>query len=399
MTIPAVLDPDSIVIRNLPECRAAAEERFNLAAWPVRTDEAWRFADLKRNAIEGFTGAATVKLERSGPWDGVEVLDLDSGLARYGDLFGPAIEEALGSLGSARHLAWGLKSDSFAGECWVVGADQKIDTPLVAKVRASGQGHAGLLNLLLVRKGGSVTIWEDLTSGVEDSVFVVNGTVIIAEDGAEVTLVGSQELSASSKLVNCVHVVPGTGAKLRDFRLNLGAQWVRQEVSSDFRRSGGHCELFGLSIAGAGEEVDQRTLQAHVAGGIHSNLLYKNALFGDARSIFSGMIRVDHGAHQTDAYQSCRNLLLSEDAEANAMPGLEINADQVRCSHGSTCGQIDPEEVFYLRARGIPESAARHLVTFGFAHDIVSRVGNDWLEEQLDARVEARLLQLRGQSS
>jgi Fe-S cluster assembly protein SufD len=128
-------------------------------------------------------------------------------------------------------------------------------------------------------------------------------------------------------------------------------------------------------------------------------LLYKNALFGDARSIFSGLIRVDHGAHQTDSYQSCRNLLLSEDAEANAMPGLEINADQVRCSHGSTCGQIDPEEVFYLRARGIPESAARHLVTFGFAHDIVSRVGNEWLEEQLDARVEARLLQLRAQSS
>jgi Fe-S cluster assembly protein SufD len=268
---------------------------------------------------------------------------------------------------------------------------------LVIGGRISGHGHAGLLNLVLVRKGASVTFWEDLASGGTDSIYLVNGTVIVAEEGAEVVFAGSQELSSSSKLVNCVHVAPGAHAKVRDLRLNLGAEWVRQEVTTELHHPGAHCELFGLSLAGAGEEVDQRTLQSHVSGGIHSNLLYKNALFADARCIFSGLIRVDAGAHQTDAYQACRNLLLSEEAEANAMPGLEINADQVRCSHGSTCGQIDPEEVFYLRARGIPEAAARHLVTYGFAHDIVSRAGNEWLEEQLDARVESRLLSLRDQ--
>jgi Fe-S cluster assembly protein SufD len=399
MTIPAVLDPDSVVIRSLPECRAAAEERFNLRAWPSRTDETWRFADLKRHTVEGYSNPVPFRVEHKGPWDSVEILDLDTALSRHGDVFGPVIEETLGSLGSARHLAWGLKSEALAGECWVVPEGRKIADPLVASYRASGHGHAALLNLVLVRKGASVILWEDISSTVGDSVFVVNGTVVIAEEGAEVILAGSQELSPSSKLVNCLHVAPGARAKLRDLRLNLGAEWVRQEITTDLRHAGAECELFGLSLAGAGEEVDQRTLQAHAAGGIHSNLLYKNALFADARSIFSGLIRVDPGAHQTDAYQACRNLLLSEDAEANAMPGLEINADQVRCSHGSTCGQIDPEEVFYLRARGIPEAAARHLVTFGFAHDIVSRAGNEWLEEQLDARVEARLLALRGQST
>ncbi len=393
--IPAVLDPDSVVIRSLPECRASAEERFNLAAWPTRNDQTWRFADLKRNTVEGFAAAASVSLERLGPWDQVSRLDLDTALQLHGNLFGPAIEENLGSLGAARHLAWGLKSENFGGECWVIGEGQRLETPLSLGVRASGHGHAAWLNLVLVKSGSSAIIWENLSSATGDSVYLVNGTVLVVEDGADVTFVGSQELSGTSKLVNCLHVVPGAEAKVRDIRVNLGAEWVRQEVSASLAAAGAKCELFGLSLAGAGDEIDQRTLQAHASGGIYSNLLYKNALFGDARSIFSGLIRVDAGAHQTDAFQSCRNLLLSEDAEANAMPGLEINADQVRCSHGSTCSQIDPEEVFYLRARGIPEAAARHLVTLGFAHDIVSRVGNEWMEEQLSAKVEARLLAIQ----
>jgi len=397
MTIPAVLDLDSVVIRSLPELRAAAEERFNLASWPTRKDQTWRFADLKRNSIEGFPAPARLAVEKSGPWDAVSRLDLDTALERHGDVFGRAIEESLGSLGSARHLAWGLKSENLTGECWIVGEGQKLDAPLVANVRASGQGHAALLSLVWVKRGASAIIWEDLGSAVGDSVFIVNGTVVVVEDGAEVTFVGSQELSQTSKLVNCLHVVPGAQSKVRDVRINLGAQWVRQEVSAALGQAGADCELFGLSLAGAGEEVDQRTLQAHEAGGVHSNLLYKNALFANSRSVFSGLIRVDHGAHQTDAFQSCRNLLLSDEAEANSMPGLEINADQVRCSHGSTCGQIDPEEVFYLRARGIREEAARHLVTFGFAYDILSRVGNEAIEEQLSARVESRLFALREQ--
>jgi Fe-S cluster assembly protein SufD len=397
MTMPAVLDPDSLVIRSLPECRAAAEERFNLASWPTRNDQEWRFSDLRRNSVDGFAASAVLSTGRQGPWDAVEILDLDTALLRHGERFGPAIEESLGSLGAARHLAWGLKSENFRGECWVIGEDQRLDVPLQLDVRAAGPGHAAWLSLVLVRRGASAVIWEHLSSAVGDAVYLVNGTIVVVEEGAEVKLVGSQELSASSKLVNCVHVIPGANAKVRDVRVNLGAEWVRQEVSASLGARGADCELFGLSLAGAGEEIDQRTLQAHVSGGIHSNLLYKNALFADARSIFSGLIRVDSGAHQTDAFQSCRNLLLSEEAEANAMPGLEINADQVRCSHGSTCGQIDPEEVFYLRARGIPEAAARHLVTLGFANEIIGRIGNDSVEERLSARVEARLLALRDQ--
>ena len=122
-----------------------------------------------------------------------------------------------------------------------------------------------------------------------------------------------------------------------------------------------------------------------VGGGprVTSDLLYKNALYGQARSVFSGLIIVDEGAHYTDAYQTCRNLFMSEDAEANSMPGLEINADDVKCSHGSTSAAISEEEIFYLRARGIDPVRARQLIARGFSVEVIGRLGDEKVEEMV----------------
>src|SRR5690606_29817012 len=120
-----------------------------------------------------------------------------------------------------------------------------------------------------------------------------------------------------------------------------------------------------LAVAEGVQEMDCRTRQIHHRPQTFSNLLFKNVLFDRARTIFSGLIFVEEGAHFTDAYQTCRNLLLSDEAEAMALPGLEINADQVKCSHGSTSGPLSDEEVYYLRSRGLPEDAARHLLALG----------------------------------
>ena len=111
------------------------------------------------------------------------------------------------------------------------------------------------------------------------------------------------------------------------------------------------------------------------------NLLYKNALYDKSKTTFAGMIKVEEGAHFTDAYQTCRNLLMSEECEANSLPGLEIKADQVKCSHGSTSNPVAEEELFYLMSRGIEEAVSRQLVTFGFVKDAVDRLENEKLEE------------------
>ncbi|HRQ91105.1 MAG TPA: SufD family Fe-S cluster assembly protein, partial [Bacteroidia bacterium] len=121
-----------------------------------------------------------------------------------------------------------------------------------------------------------------------------------------------------------------------------------------------------------------------------SDLLFKNALYDRSRTIFSGLIQVQPGAHHTDSYQSCRNLLGSDEAEANAMPGLEIDADQVKCSHGSTSGTISDDEIFYLRARGIPADAARRMISLGFLNEAIARLEGEEIRRSLFDRVERK---------
>jgi Fe-S cluster assembly protein SufD len=123
--------------------------------------------------------------------------------------------------------------------------------------------------------------------------------------------------------------------------------------------------------------------------------LYKNSLYDESRTIFSGLIFVDEGAHRTDAYQTCRNLLMSNTCEANSMPGLEINADDVKCSHGSTSAQISDEEIFYLRARGIDSDTARQLIARGFSIEVISRLNHDATEAYVLGFLDEKFSQLK----
>ena len=133
-----------------------------------------------------------------------------------------------------------------------------------------------------------------------------------------------------------------------------------------------------------------RTLQDHVSPHTASDLLYKNALDGRARCTFGGLIRVEPHAHFTDAYQKVRNLLLSDDSEANSMPGLEILADNVRCTHGATSGQINEDEMFYLRSRGITPAVARQLLVKGFLNEVVARLQHPAIADHLHGLIEEK---------
>jgi Fe-S cluster assembly protein SufD len=149
--------------------------------------------------------------------------------------------------------------------------------------------------------------------------------------------------------------------------------------------------MLALTVAQGEQEFDQRTLQSHQAPNTGSNLLYKNALLDRARTIFSGLIIVDPGAQKTDAYQSNRNLLLSDEAESNALPGLEIQANDVRCTHGATSGHVDAEQMFYLESRGIAPLAARELLVFGFFEEVLAKLENEALRSVLRESIKANL--------
>jgi Fe-S cluster assembly protein SufD len=151
--------------------------------------------------------------------------------------------------------------------------------------------------------------------------------------------------------------------------------------------------MLALTAANGEQEFDQRTLQSHQAPNTGSNLLYKNALLDRARTIFSGLIIVDPEAQKTDAYQSNRNLLLSDEAESNSLPGLEIQANDVRCTHGATSGHVDAEQMFYLESRGIPPAAARELLVFGFFEEVLAKIESEALRSRLREAIKTKLVE------
>ena len=179
-------------------------------------------------------------------------------------------------------------------------------------------------------------------------------------------------------------------ASAMSLNLHLGGRYSRFESLSRLIGEGARSDLLAVAVATGEQEFDARTLQDHQTPHTSSDLLYKNALDGRARCTFGGLIRVEPHAHFTDAYQKVRNLLLSDDAEANSMPGLEILADNVRCTHGATSGQIEEEELFYLRSRGIPLAVAQRLIVTGFLDEVIQRLNQPAIAAHLHRLIEEK---------
>jgi len=192
-----------------------------------------------------------------------------------------------------------------------------------------------------------------------------------------------QNWNRSTLSIQMHNTIVARDAAVKNLHVHLGARHARTESVSRLTGEGARSEMLAVTAASGTQEFDQRTLQDHQAPGTSSDLLYKNALNGASRSIFSGMIRVEPGAHHTDAYQKVRNLLLSDNAQANSLPGLEILADNVRCTHGATSGAINPDELFYLQSRGIPPREARQMLVHGFLQEVIGRLRIPVLSEYL----------------
>ena len=185
-------------------------------------------------------------------------------------------------------------------------------------------------------------------------------------------------------------MITGRAASVRSLAVNIGGSHYRSENQSLIRGEGSDVQMFSLSVTDREQEVDQRTLQSHLAPHATSNLLYKNALIDHSRTIFSGLIKVAEDAQKTDAYQSNRNLLISPTAEANSLPGLEIQANDVRCTHGSTTGQLDESELFYMLARGIRPALARELLVFGFFEEVIAQIENEELAANIRELIQKK---------
>jgi len=256
--------------------------------------------------------------------------------------------------------------------------------------------HSQIPHTLIVTEANShVRVLETFQSVDKEPCLVIAMNDLITADGSKLDYVAVQNLSQNSKMIQLGTTTVAKDARAKSFTLNIGAEWARNESYSSLIGEGAHSDMLSVNIPFGIQEFDQRTFQHHVSRGAYSDLLYKNSLYDHSKTIFSGLIYVDEGAHQTDAYQTCRNLFMSDHAESNSMPGLEINADDVACSHGSTSAQVSEEEIFYLQARGINARQAKQMIARGFSIEAIERLENETLENHvlvhLDAKYTAQL--------
>ena len=395
------------------ERKRAAYERFASLPMPSDTDEHWRFSNRSTLTLEGFHlpvagGAATelhspigipksAKLvfinarleERELPaagliQRGVIVDTLQNALNQHGDLVREHLLAQPPRLGSAKFAA--LHEAFLVDGAFIhVPKGVEVELPIGVFSYAAGAGAAVFPHTLVVAGDNSkVTVVEYFGSSVAaDAHFAVGANDLYASHGSQLTYVGKQNWSLGTLSFQLNSTIVRRDARVQSLNLHLGARQARHESLSQLQAPGAFSEMLALTVAHDSQEFDQRTLQIHQAPNTKSDLLYKNALRDRAKTTFSGLIIVDPDAQKTDAYQSNRNLMLSDDCEANSLPGLEIQANDVRCTHGATSSRIDPEQEFYLQSRGIAKAAADELLTFGFFEEVLARLANEPLHDAL----------------
>lgn len=421
---------------NLPQwfvdAQNEARKEFANEPYPSRKDELWRFSSVKNlDGVDAFShpansGAASLgrptasvakpALERGFPEPAGRMVFVndqlvscelrDDSLSDRGVLFLP-LEQALklrpdllqehfmaqpARLGSKKFAALHKASVS-AGTVLYLPPGLAVDAPFEVFHIVTGENLALFPHTLIIADKESEVTFLDHFVSTQGQVrgFACGVNDLVLRPGSKLNYISVQNWSRQFVSVQVNSTVAEEQSSAVNLSLNFGGRYSRLESVSRLAGAGSRSDMLAVSIGGADQEFDQRTLQDHLQPNTTSDLLYKNALSNNARTVFSGLIKVERGAHRTDAYQKVRNLLLSDEAEANSMPGLEILADDVRCTHGATSGQVEPEELFYLQSRGIPELKAKGLVVNGFLNEVVDRLSNEEIKAYLHEQIAGRL--------
>jgi Fe-S cluster assembly protein SufD len=246
--------------------------------------------------------------------------------------------------------------------------------------------------LLVVEEGAHIAVVEEFTSpDFDEPVFVCGAAEVYAAASAEVQYVTLQRFGRGVRHLSMQRTVAQRDASLDTLTVNLGATVARVELAASLEGPGARSDMLGLCFGHADQHFDHETRQDHRVPHASSDLLYKGALTDRASSVFRGLIKVWPKAQRTDAYQTSRNLILSPHAQATSLPNLEIEADDVRCSHAATVGHLDDEELFYIMSRGIPRTEAERLVVFGFFSDVLKRLPMPGVVRELRDAIEARI--------
>jgi Fe-S cluster assembly protein SufD len=400
--------------------RQAAMERFAALGFPTLRQEEWRLTNVAPIAQGTFRRAQgdpdALEPEQIAPYDFAAAARLVFVDGRYSPRLSSEWELPRGVVVSS--LAEALASNPGLVEPWLGQFARFEQQPFVA------------LNTAFLRDGAFVHVEKGALAGTIHLLFLSSAegglatvsyprTLIVAGESSQLTVV--ETFAGSGAYFNCpvTELIAGPNSVVDHYKvqresrdafhvatfqvqgeshslpsshsISLGGALVRNDVNAVLDGEGIDCTLNGLYLVDGRQHVDNHMRVEHAKPHCSSHELYKGVLDGSARAVFNGLIHVHKGAQKTDAKQSNRNLLLSRGAIANSNPQLEIYADDVKCTHGSTVGQLDEDAVFYLRSRGIGQEAARSLLTWAFASDIVERIKVEPVRKDLEEFLFARL--------
>ncbi len=386
--------------------RTQALERYNELPLPDTTQEAWRFTDL--------TGFDPDAFGQNGHGRGLtpdaSMLDLDLAGVAVVDEGGIEIERAPDGVTFeplGKHAPLGTlvgADDKFTAHnaaTWEHGllvhvpAGVELEQPLYVRIANSSPDGSLFWRLLVIaEQGARFSLIEEYASASPELAAYTNAAVeLFVEQGAKLEYVSLQNLSRETWHFATHHARVERDAELDWVAGGFGSKKGKTRIQNDLAGQGATSRVTGAYFADGQQHLDYDTFQEHIAPNTTSDFAFKGALRDQATTVWRGMIRVEHEAQKTNAYQENRNLLLSEQAHADSIPGLEILANDVRCTHGATLGQVDREQLFYLMSRGLSRPEAERLIVRGFFQDVLDRIELEPVREALADALEARIPQ------
>lgn len=245
--------------------------------------------------------------------------------------------------------------------------------------------------VIVVGRGASLGITETCVSRSGSPFLVIADKEMYLEDAARLKTVVLKDWGDETFLLGNDMARVGRDAQVDQINLNFGGKVFKVKFGSDLAGANSAAELDGLFFTTGDQHIDQTTWQVHSSPDTYSRLLYKGAVRDSSQSVYQGIIKAKPGAIRVDAYQTNNNIVLNDGARAHAIPGLLIDADDLKCSHGATIGNLDPEQIFYLRSRGIEDAEARRLLMLGFFEEVIERIPQDFIRERVQDIIRERM--------
>ncbi|MBU3690379.1 MAG: Fe-S cluster assembly protein SufD [Acidimicrobiales bacterium mtb01] len=383
-----VLTPDMVrsTGNSWSDVRSSALARASAAPFPTTDLEHWRYSRIDELDLARFVPTDTPSTITGGGSDAVvthvpaSAATADASLAR---LFPAADELELFAALNLAHMDVIVVS---------VPANKVVAEPIVVTHRLAGAGQAFFPRLIVeAGRNSEVTVVERFVSADDDVLLAVPALDVRADQAARVRYLGINELGTSSWLIG---EQLSTGQRDSDTLLAtvaLGGDYARVSTAARLTGQGGNTRQVALYFAGGEQMHDFRTLQEHVSPRTTSDLLFKGAVQDTAKSVYTGLIKIHKDAKGSAAFQTNRNLTLSHGAWAESVPNLDIETNDVKCSHASTVGPIDEDQLFYLESRGVRPDVAQRLVVLGFFDEVLAQLPVGELATSLRAQVSRKL--------